>query len=182
MLKLIYLAGEPGVGKSWIFKRIRERLFPQYEEFKERTCRGIKTPDGKYQMIGVFDGSTFEGTDRLSMSAITDVLPYLKRLEEDDQPHVVYVEGARLLCERFLKETDASLVTVHAAPELIEARHKLRGDSQPEKFLQGQRTKITNIEKKFPGHAAMWLNEDKDSATVVDVLCRWGEIYHENHR
>lgn len=68
--KVIYIAGVPASGKSTMFKRVRELLFGDATEFKEGKVRGLQSTDGHYIMLGVFDGTTFEGTDKLSMTVI----------------------------------------------------------------------------------------------------------------
>lgn len=59
--KVIFVAGVPASGKTTIFRKLREALFDGATEFMYGKVRGIER--GAYQMLGVFDGSTFEGTD-----------------------------------------------------------------------------------------------------------------------
>lgn len=76
--KVIFVAGVPACGKTTLFKKIRESLFMDSKEFKQGKVRGIE--NGQYKMLGVFDGSTFEGTDKLSMTVISDAINYIKQL------------------------------------------------------------------------------------------------------
>lgn len=141
--KVIYLAGVPATGKTTLFKRLRQDLFPDAEVFKAGAARGIHQ-DNRY-MLGVFDGSTFEGTDRLAMTAIEDTLAWLETLDESA---VVYVEGDRLFNERFLRTTRAKVVAIDVHPILLEQRHRQRKDDQGEVFLKSRRTKFDNLVKK----------------------------------
>lgn len=76
--KVIYIAGVPASGKSTLFRLIRKHLFDGAKEFRIGKCRGIESKCGKFKMLGVFDGSKFEGTDKLSMTVINDAISYLK--------------------------------------------------------------------------------------------------------
>lgn len=100
--KVIYIAGVPASGKSTLFRLIRKHLFDGAKEFRIGKCRGIESKCGKFKMLGVFDGSKFEGTDKLSMTVINDAISYLKGINGKS---VVFVEGDRLFNYRFLHET-----------------------------------------------------------------------------
>ena len=145
-VKVLFLAGVPASGKSTIFRKIREKHFTEPTEFTHGAAKGIT--QGKLAMLGVFDGSNFEGTDRLSMTVINDAIAYVKTLDEDEGKHVLLVEGDRLFNARFLRETRAALILIDAAPEVLEARHRKRGDDQTPAFLKGRRSKVENFAKK----------------------------------
>lgn len=151
MQKVIFLAGVPCSGKTTIFKKIREKLFSKSVALKHKTLRYIKSESeyGNYFMLGVFDNSNFEGTDRLSMSVINDALDFIKILERDNKRNVVFVEGDRLFNRRFLSETNAELYLLRADPALVSIRHKQRADTQSERFMRSRSTKIENLSKEF---------------------------------
>lgn len=161
--KVIYLAGVPASGKTTIFKRIRERLFTTCTDFKSGLCRGIE--NGKFKMLGVFDGSTFEGTDRLSMAVIDDAIDYIKQLDNA----VVFVEGDRLFNYRFLQAVKASVIIIDAHPDMLHIRHAQRGDAQSEIFLKGRRSKIENFAKKYK-LKRLYNNTNSDSERITDFI------------
>lgn len=158
--KVIFVAGVPAAGKTTLFKRIRERLFAQCSEFKAGKVRGIE--NGQYKMLGVFDGSIFEGTDRLSMTVIDDAINYINGL---NKRCVVFVEGDRLFNFRFLQETRASIILLDASPEVLAQRHKERGDKQTETFLQSRRTKVENFANKY--HIGRFYNNTIEDAEMI---------------
>ena len=80
-VKTILLAGVPASGKSTIFREVRDKLFDIQIPFKYKKLRGIRNENGRIQMLGVFDNSKHEGTDKLSMTVIADALEYIKSLE-----------------------------------------------------------------------------------------------------
>lgn len=169
--RLLYLAGVPASGKSTLFKRLRADLFADAEEFRHGLLRGIKSKDGRLYMLGVFDGSTFEGTDRLSMAVINDTLEWFNGLDSNS---TVFVEGDRLFNKRFLVETQANVMIIDAHPTVLAARHANRGDNQTETFLRSRRTKVDNIVKMFklPVYTN---NTSSDSERNYHILKRFAE-------
>lgn len=165
--KLIYLAGVPASGKSTLFKRLRAELFADATPFQCGLLRGIETKEGLY-MLGVFDGSTFEGTDRLSMAVINDTLKWFSGLPSEAR---VFVEGDRLFNERFLRETNAVLLAIDAHPRILQGRHAKRGDNQSETFLRSRRTKFNNIVAK--SGCQVWPNNtETESERIYQALKR----------
>lgn len=164
----IYLAGVPASGKTTIFKKIRSRLMSDAETFEHGLCKGIRK--GRFHMIGVFDGSTFEGTDRLSMAVIDDAISYIKRLQDEPGKSVVFLEGDRLFNERFIRETGASVILIDADEKLLSLRHAIRGDKQTDVFLKGRRTKIENMASKF-GLRKVFNNTPRQSDIIAEFIC-----------
>lgn len=175
--KVIFLAGVPCSGKTTIFKRIRGKLFQDYTEIKHKSLRLIKSGAGNYYMFGVFDGSTFEGTDRLSMCVINDALDFIKNLEKNGDKNVVFIEGDRLFNNRFLTETQAELYVTSVVPEIIAMRHKQRNDNQTERFLRSRQTKLYNILNKYPCSALLLNNTALDSELAACRLCSVANRY-----
>lgn len=149
MLKTIYLAGVPATGKSTIMRSVRSYLMPNAVPFSFGTLRGMR--QGCIWAYGVFDGSIFEGTDRLSMSVISDAVRHAEGLKAAASRNVILVEGDRLFCERFLASSNAEVIIIDAPNEVLTHRHNLRGDSQTATFLKRCRTKVENFcEKNNP--------------------------------
>ncbi len=177
-VKVIYIAGVPACGKSTLFKKIRSCLFEGATEFREGKCRGIESPDGKFKMLGVFDGSLFEGTDKLSMTVIDDAIDYIKKLDADAGRHVVFVEGDRLFNYRFITETKALLLLLDANERVLEARHIERGDTQTETFLKSRRSKVDNFASKY-NIKRIWNNTQEDSERILSFIIKTSKEYVE---
>ena len=170
--KVIYVAGVPASGKTTLFKRIRERLFKECKKFKEGKVRGIE--QGCYKMLGVFDDSTFEGTDRLSMTVIDDAIEYINKLERSSEKTVVFVEGDRLFNYRFLNHAKALVILLDASPSVLAQRHKERGDNQTNTFLKSRRTKVENFATKY--HIGRAYNNTKeDSERILQFIIKKAE-------
>lgn len=173
--KVIYIAGVPASGKSTLFKLIRKSLFDGSKEFKHGKCKGIESCCGKYKMIGVFDGSTFEGTDKLSMTVIGDAIDYIKGLDEKS---VVFVEGDRLFKYRFLSETRATLLLIDANERVLKQRHIERGDNQTETFLKSRRSKVENFIAKYKAQR-IWNNTTQDQERILNYILKTAREYVE---
>lgn len=172
---VIYLEGVPATGKSTVFRHIREKAFQGCEAFKSGLLRGIKK--GAMQMFGVFDGSTFEGTDRLSMTVINDTIPYIKNLQQSSERSVVFIEGARLANTRFLNEAKALLFLLYADNSTLEARHFERGDKQTERFLKSRETQVSNLAKNYK---ARWIDNSSGCSeqianSLIEFANKWIE-------
>lgn len=176
--KVIYIAGVPASGKSTLFKLIREQLFGSASNFQQGKCKGIESKDGHFKMIGVFDGSTFEGTDKLSMTVIDDTIGYIKGLNEVEQKSVVFVEGDRLFNIRFLSETKALLLLIDANERVLKARHLERGDNQTETFLKSRRSKVENFISRYKAQR-IWNNTPKDQERILSFIIKTAREYVE---
>lgn len=143
MLKAIYLAGVPASGKTTIMREVRNRMMSSAVPFERGTLHGVMA--GNVFAYGVFDGSLFEGTDRLSMCVIDDAIAHVKELQGGADRHVLFVEGDRLFCERFLRAASATVIVIDAAKQVLCNRHKLRRDRQTSTRLKACRTKIENF-------------------------------------
>ena len=174
-VKTIYVAGVPASGKTTIFRKLRQALFDGATEFRYGKVRGIER--GAYQMLGVFDGSTFEGTDRLSMTVIDDAIAYIRALEaESKECKVIFIEGDRLFNYRFLQAVRASVILIDASPEVLMMRHAQRGDAQTEVFLQGRRSKVENFAKKY--HIGrVYNNTPEDAERIAQYLIKTAKAW-----
>ncbi len=168
--KVIYLGGVPASGKSAVFRLIRDALFTGGVVFGHGLCRGIAA--GPFRMLGVFDGSTFEGTDKLSMTVIGDAIGYLKKLDALPTRTVAFVEGDRLFCNRFIRDTGASVHIIDAHPDVLVVRLANRaagGDEQSEQSLKARRTKVENLAKAL-GVEREWNDSPADMARIARSL------------
>ena len=173
--KVIYLAGVPAAGKSTIFRAVREALFtPAAREFQYGTLRGIE--DGPFRMLGVFDGTITEGTDRLSNAVIDDAIRYVAEQDRGPEPVVVFAEGDRLFCESFLRAANATLIVIDAEQNTLRQRHLSRGDSQRGEFLRSRRSKVENFCKR--NGIKKYMNNTQADA---DRLTAWIEKTAREH-
>lgn len=175
-VKVIYIAGVPASGKSSLMKLVRDNLLADSKEFKHGLCRGIESRDGKYKMLGVFDGSLFEGTDKLGMTVINDALQYIGVLQAAGSKTVVFVEGDRLFNIRFLSKTHALLLVIDANEAVLKWRHIERGDTQTETFLKSRRSKVENFIARYKVRR-IWNNTPKDQERILSYILKTAREY-----
>lgn len=100
----------------------------------------------------------YPGTDRLSMAVMPDAIRLADLLAEDDPPHGasrLLFEGDRLFSLKFVEHcshlmTDSCFFVLEADAATLAARRAGRGDTKPDTFLSGRRTKYRNILARFP--------------------------------
>jgi len=175
-MRLTYLIGVPGVGKTTLIKKVTEGV-PAYLATSP-FARSIY-PCGVVQ-LGQNRG-TFSGTDALALNVQPRVLEWATVPDYGD----VLAEGDRLANLSFLqgmvdKGFDVSVIYCHASPEVIAARLRERvgltgGRPQDETWVRGRRTKVTNLFEDWTGRK-MVLNMEQpyeellSLAAIIPVL------------
>ena len=97
----ILLVGGCGVGKTWVMKQLLDK-----HDTKPGKIGKFKFHyNDDLVLVGVYDGTTFEGSDRLSMSVITDLGKFLSWAGN----RAVVCEGDRLLQRSSAREHDDGL-------------------------------------------------------------------------
>jgi broad-specificity NMP kinase len=148
--KLIAVGGQPGTGKTTLFRKFIEgKNWIEVEPAKLVSALYNEEMDlyilGKYQ-----EGETFAGTDRLSMA----VQPELQKWIQAHNCNILF-EGDRVFNQSFLEfamglpNTDLQVVYLKTTKEVLEQRYKDRGSDQSEQFLRGRETKYSNLLSNF---------------------------------
>lgn len=129
----ILIIGACGVGKTWVMKQllcIDDKRFKLGKiNFHENDSRII---------VGKYDGSVFEGSDRLAMTAITDI----SRV-------IAYAKGKKTVWEgdRFMNSTfieKAKPIVLRIMGDGQEGRRK-RGSQQSERQIKAIATRVSKI-------------------------------------
>jgi broad-specificity NMP kinase len=148
--KLIAVGGQPGTGKTTLFRKFMEgKKWIECDPAKLVSAMYNEEMDlyilGKYQ-----EGETFAGTDRLSMA----VQPELQKWIQTHNCNILF-EGDRVFNQSFLEfamglpQTDLQIVYLKAPKEILEQRYVDRGSDQSEQFLRGRETKYSNLLSNF---------------------------------
>ena len=155
--RIIAIGGVPAVGKTTLIKKIKENYTTK--PFKYGLVRGEYDKVKGVYFIGVYDGSTFEGSDKLSMAVNKDFIKFLLW----NPNGVVVFEGDRLFNgSLFDLDFHFDIYVLTASKETLNDRHTSRGDNQSETFLKGKETKIKNILNRFPD-IKVRVNENNDT-------------------
>ena len=150
MKKLIAVGGQPGTGKTTLFRAF-------IDNYEWRKCEPRKLVNALYcedintYILGKYeDGETFAGTDRLSMA----VQPAAQEFIKETKAHVLF-EGDRIFNQSFLEfaltlpDVDLQIVYLKVPNEMLKERYLERGSEQSETFLKGRATKYNNILSNF---------------------------------
>ena len=146
-MKVIYLIGMPGTGKSTV---MREFMSTQRGDWKmERPIDLLDTHiNGNIRILGKYEeGEIFSGTDRLSMAVAPKAIEWISTQPDE----LIVGEGDRLNNAGFFEACGDNLTIIHltVSDEERERRYRQRGSDQSEKFIQTTRTKCENILEKF---------------------------------
>jgi len=144
-MKVIYIIGLPGTGKTTLMKRFMK----QYDWTPHRPIDLLDSHiSGNIRVLGKYEeGETFSGTDRLSMAVSPRAVEFIQSKPDE----VIIGEGDRLNNKTFLSACGEDLTIIHLEvdDETRERRYKERGSNQSEKFIQTVRTKVSNVIDAF---------------------------------
>jgi ABC-type dipeptide/oligopeptide/nickel transport system ATPase component len=145
-MKVVYLIGLPGCGKSTVMKE----FMSNFSDWKQERVGDLTDShvSGKVRVLGKYEeGETFSGTDRLSMAVSPDAIKFV----ESKPDEFILGEGDRLNNKGFFNACGDDLTIIHLTVSDSERnrRYEERGSNQPEKFIQTVRTKVNNIVEAF---------------------------------
>lgn len=144
------ILGYPGVGKTWAIYEFMKWLLSAKGDsdpmsdvwFRKVGLIEYHEIQG-YIFVGRYDGSKFQGTDRLSMAVAPHFASFFDSIHFDS---VVIAEGDRINTMKFLKEAllhgglERIRCTTDAAT--LKARRLERNHVQPPAFLKTIQTKV----------------------------------------
>lgn len=150
MRKIVAVGGQPGTGKTTLFRKFMEgKIWEKVEPKKMLPALYCKELDlyvlGKYE-----EGETFAGTDRLSMA----VQPIAQSFVSETTSNVLF-EGDRIFNQSFLEfamalpEVDLQVIYLKVPDATLKQRYQDRGSDQSATFLKGRATKYNNLLSNF---------------------------------
>jgi len=147
---IIMVGGPPTSGKSTLTRSIISELgsAEDVEPMKLFPCE----KHGDILVVGRYpEGETFGGTDRLSYGTISKFRDFIDQ-EAPKHKHIL-IEGDRFFrstdIEWLLDNHEARVYILTVSLEEEKRRHIERQDTQNEKWLQGRRSQISNIQTNF---------------------------------
>ena len=130
-MKLIYLIGMPGTGKSTVMKEFMSR-HDGWE--RERATELLDTHvSGNIRVLGKYEeGETFSGTDRLSMAVAPKAIEWISKTPDE----VIIGEGDRLNNKAFFEKAkelgELHIIKLTVSDEERKRRYEERGSNQSE--------------------------------------------------
>lgn len=135
----ILLIGATGTGKTWVMK---ELIGLRPTPFTAGLIKGLESSGTLY--LGVYDGSTFEGSDKLSMAVAKD-FDLLQSLQDSLKFNIV-CEGDRFTNSKFIEMFSPIIVKING--DGAEGRRK-RGTIQSERHIKSIKTRVDNIKPTY---------------------------------
>jgi len=166
-MRVIYLIGLPGCGKSTVMKQYMEAVGGEWKSDRPVDLLDSHV-NGSVRVLGKYEeGEVFCGTDRLSMAVSPKAIEFLKNNPDE----TIVGEGDRLNNSGFFEAAGDNLTIIHltVSDTERERRYKERGSDQSDKFIQTVRTKVSNIVEKFG---------DQQTLFGEELGCIW-EAKHE---
>jgi len=158
-MKMIYVIGMPGTGKSTIMKNLmldiggweNDKPIDLLDTHISNDIRVL----GKYS-----EGEVFCGTDRLSMAVAPKAIEWLSTNPNE----TIIGEGDRLNNKAFFEKAkelgELYLIRLTVSDKERERRYEERGSNQTDKFIQTVKTKCNNIVEYF-GDTVTLFGEEK---------------------
>lgn len=156
-MKIVYVIGEPGSGKTTLMKRVMEesKVTKDIHSNENFPLVPFHTNNKNLIVLGKYaEGDVFGGTDKTSMAVQPQAIEFLKAIQKSSDNNInITAEGDRLttasFIEHIVEEYDATIYYLRTTPDVRQVRYKERGSNQNETWLNGRITKIQNILTNF---------------------------------
>lgn len=154
---LVYLIGEPGIGKTTTMRALTSGLsrVPLDGQPGRELLAGRR--NGEPVPVAVELGRSrgmFSGTDALGMAVVVDAERYLRTGQAAAESTLLLAEGARLANARFLSAAVESgwrtLLVYLSGPAIADERRQLRGSDQNESWVRGAATRAARLASDPP--------------------------------
>jgi len=171
-MRVIFIGGEPAVGKTAILNKLRNSLESKKECSYKKLLKYEKY--GKIIILGRFPSESangFAGTDLLSMSVHPVAVEWVKKNKDKDLN--VVVEGDRLFTKKFIDSVmrlcTITIIFIITSEKEKFRRHKERKDDQTDKFLKSRKTKVKNMFRDYSSSIILdnELLEDIDKSVAI---------------
>ena len=137
----ILLIGECGVGKTWVMRQLLEST---HNHQKIKLNKFIFTETKFIIIVGKYDESTFQGSDRLSMAVMSDLQLMLDYAEHVNKTTIY--EGDRFTNSKFIAKADPYIIKIAGNGEL--GRRK-RNSNQSSRQIKSIKTRVGNIKENI---------------------------------
>jgi len=145
----ILIIGNCGVGKTYVMtelidhfkcftnKQVDQLHYSTNESQVLYNTINDKRPTNKINIVGKYDGSTFQGSDRLSMSVMTSVDQYLNTVDGCN-----IFEGDRFTNGKFIAKAKPYIIKILGNGK---QGRETRGSEQTDRQIKSISTRVNNI-------------------------------------
>ena len=124
-----------GTGKTWVM----EQLIKYYVlSHRKKLGKIYYHTDNRIIVLGKYDGSMYQGTDKLSMSVMTDVDNFVQYAKDK----IVIAEGDRFTNGKFIDKVSPVIIKITNDGK---TGRIIRGSTQTERHLKSIQTRVNNI-------------------------------------
>jgi hypothetical protein len=156
-MRVFLLIGACGSGKTWVMEQL-------IKEFKLNTPGKVGMfyfhRNEKIMCLGKYDGSKFQGSDKLSMAIMRDTPEFKKHITKND--YVVVCEGDRFMNDTFIKAMKTNITIIGITDDGSKGRKK-RKSTQTERQIKSIQTRVS----KLMGSAK---HQCMDSKIALEIL------------
>lgn len=135
---IILIVGECGVGKTWVMNQ----FIAKSKGYKLGMFYFNETD--KYIVIGKYDKSTFEGSDRLSMAVMKDLDKMINYINKKNK--IALFEGDRFMNKNFIKKANPYIIKIQGDGK---GGRLKRGSAQSKRQLKSIKTRVANIKNSI---------------------------------
>ena len=161
-MHVVFYIGQPGTGKTTFVRMLLSDLVKV--EPGELVADGMvkyhKFEKQKTLVLGIYDESTFAGTDRLSKSCGPKFREWLVNNVETYEGWEMIMEGERFMNDKTLpllfQQERMELVCFKVSEEELYRRREARKNTQDPKWLKGMATRVQNVCNKYV-HAQVYI-------------------------
>jgi len=154
-MRNILIVGQCGSGKTWVMKQLIDKLDLN---ITGKVGMFYFHRNEKVLLLGKYDGSTFEGSDRLSMAVVGDMDKF--RIYVAAFPRVVIAEGDRFTNSTYIQAMQPTIIRINDDGS---AGRKKRGSTQTERQIKSIATRVSKVK---PQH------EVKDSSEALKLIVK----------
>jgi hypothetical protein len=157
-MKIIGLCGEPGSGKTSVFRELIATLGEGRVQKESLVCYTV-FPQDKVYIAGIYDEAVFSGTDRTSKGCGPQYREWLARKCADVsfKDWVFYFEGERFSNSKFFDFffepgsvcNDVTIYHLNADKGLLDVRNAERSNQNP-RWRKGMATRMRKLRENYP--------------------------------
>lgn len=152
-MTVILVVGGCGVGKTWVMEQLVKKL-------KLDTLGSIGMfafhRNDKVTVLGKYDGSTFQGSDKLSMAVMRDLDLFYKNCKTK----FVVCEGDRFTNSTFIEGVKPIIIKIVGDGAAGRAK---RGSSQSERQIKSIATRVAKVNAE--------ISVESSTRALKEILC-----------
>lgn len=141
-MKTILLIGGCGSGKTYVMKQLLNNL--ETKIAKIGLFRFCIDESKNIAILGVYDGTTFEGSDKLSMAIMKDA--QIMRKLQTSKNITIICEGDRFTNSTFIKTFEPIIIKIN---DKGEKGRKIRNSTQSDRHIKAIQTRVDNIKEHY---------------------------------